>query len=181
MFGAVLMIDSRPAAGWSWGPSRPAAFDVPARDRYADARVGDWVTYRCTTATWETAKHTVTEKTADVISIRQERNSPQPHAIDVTIGLNDPPAVVVDPPEEEVLGSGRETLTINGTKYECQWIKVRITTPGRASLTRPAAPTVLTVKGWESKQVPAGGSVRWEAEMDGKTVTWELTGCGRGK
>jgi hypothetical protein len=180
LVAADLLIDNGQAGGWPWA-ARTTVADAAVVERYTAARVGDWVEYRCTTASWETWKFTVIERPADAVTVRQERRGTRPQTVDVTIDLIGPPARVLNPPREELLGSGSETLTINGTKYDCQWTKVRHTSPGRVSLTNLAAQTVVTTKHWISKDVPVGRCVRWEAELEGKSEAWELIGYGRGK
>jgi hypothetical protein len=72
-------------------------------------------------------------------------------------------------------------LTIGGAKYECRWTKTKVTIPGKVSLTRYAEPVEIVRTRWACPKVPVAGEVRTTVEVGGHTVTWELTGHGRGK
>jgi hypothetical protein len=158
------------AAGWP-----TAGLPSPTLIQYGGARVGDWATYRSRAAAGETMRRTVSGRTADAVTVRTERSTGP--AVEATVGLTGPPARVSKLLKEEVLGSGRETLTVGGVKYACAWQKTRISAADGG--TEPPTPIVVTI--WTCKDVPVGGSVKWEVEQAGRTETWELTGCGRGK
>lgn len=149
----------------------------PPTGPYAGARPGDWVSYKSTTAD-TTTKRTVTSRTAFSITIRYEgdgKSAPVDHRIEFTGPKTKDDAIV------KVVGAGKETLTIAGKKYDCEWTATKITYPGQASLTAPTAPIVILRKKWVCKDVPLDGEIKCEVEMDGHKVGWEMTGFGRGK
>jgi hypothetical protein len=161
----------------------------PVENYYRDARVGDWVNYTTGTgAMASTIRHTVTAKTADEVTIKYEMafgGMSQPPT-EVKINLKEP----FDPNKQntpdvtttvEKQGSGKETLTIAGKKYDCEWEKNKMTHTQKAAAGTPAMSTVVVTKTWTCKDVPLGGVVKTEMEMLGQTTVTELTGSGRGR
>jgi hypothetical protein len=170
-------------------PAKAKATENPVENYYRDARVGDWVSYNTGAgATASTIKHTVTAKTADEVTIKYEMafgGMSQPPT-EVKINLKEP----FDPNKQnapdvtttvEKQGSGKETLTIGGKKYDCDWEKTKMTHTQKAAAGTPAQTMVVVTKTWTCKDVPLGGVVKTEMEMLGQTTVTELTGSGRGR
>src|SRR5262249_49864662 len=161
-------------------PARPAEENI-----YRAARVGDWVEYRTAEASPVVIRHTVTAKAADTLTLRIDQTidgkagPPIEQAVDLR-GPWPPPEKPGKKPamttKVETLGSGQETLTVAGKRYECEWTRQRTTvTPEQGP------PIVIVTKVWWCKDVPLGGAVRSETETGGRTSVAELTGFGRGK
>lgn len=160
-----------------------------AAEYFKDAKVGDWVQHKMSAGPQAMLmKQTVTAKTADEMSVRYEQKlgDQQLPAHDQKINLrekfdpNKPPM----PPEVKIqvekLGSGKETITVGGKKYECEWTRNKVTMDG------PFGKMTSTSKAWVSKDVPLGGMVKTESEteMPGQpkmTQQMELVAFGRGK
>lgn len=135
----AICLDSGSAFGF------PLARHVPPlTGPYSDAKVGDWVSFKSTAAD-TTTKRTVVRRTAVSITIRYESDGKAP-PVDRTIELTGPKPK--NDATVEVLDTGKETLTIAGKKYDCEWTKTKITYPGKASLTDLRAPIVILRKKW---------------------------------
>jgi hypothetical protein len=185
VLAAALCGLPRPAAGQQ--PAKKA--EKPVENFYRDARVGDWISYKSGAGAMAvTFKQTVTAKTADEITIKYEQKFGDTDlpATETKINLKEPwdpdkQASLDVTTEVQKLGSGKETLTVAGKRYECEWVKNKTTHTSKATPTAPAATTVIIMKTWTCKDVPLGGAVKTETELAGQTNVMELTGFGRGK
>jgi hypothetical protein len=81
----------------------------------------------------------------------------------------------------ETLGTGQEALAVGGQRYECTWVKNRVTHATRPTAKAPPTASVVVAKKWTSKDVPLSGLVKSEIEVAGQTTVTELTGFGRGQ
>jgi hypothetical protein len=123
---------------------------------YANAHVGDWVSFKSTAAD-TTTKRSVVRRTAVSITIRHEGNGKNPLA-DRTIEFTGPKAN--DDAVVEVLDTGKDLLTVAGKKYDCEWTKTKTTYPSKASLTALRAPIIILRKNWICKDVCREGASR---------------------
>jgi hypothetical protein len=172
--------------------STVAAADKPEENIYKEAKVGDWSEFKSINAFKETVtnKQTVIAKTADdaTIRIEQSLNGKASPPIEYKASLKprpdpkDDPTIAKDVTTETVkLDSGKETITVAGKSFDCEWEKNKTTmtfTPKDPKKKPKVSITVM--KRWASKDVPLGGMVKMEVESDGKTMTTELVGYGRG-
>lgn len=177
--GAIIAFPFQPRPATIKSSRPPAA--IPSPPVHGDARVGDWVSYKTAGPNPQTVKKTITTVRADGVTVREERDDKSP-AIEYSVakeGVPAPKAKAGDPQANvEVVGSGKETLTIDGKRYECAWRKTRITFP--VTKGKKDDPVVITRTRWVSKDMPLDGEVRSEIEMGGHTVRWELSGFDRG-
>lgn len=161
-----------------------AADDKPAKveNPYRDAKVGDWVEWKSGDVV---VRHTVTARTEAKLTLRidQTVGGKKGPPVEQVIDLKGPypPAAAKDPEDEtrtvvEKLGSGKETLTIGGTKYDCEWTKSRTTITFKGGKEFVSVSTV-----WHCKDVPLGGAVRTESVVNGQTHVTELSGFERGQ
>jgi plastocyanin len=161
-----------------------AADDKPAKveNPYRDAKVGDWIEWKTNDVVM---RHTVTARTEAKLTLRIDqtvggkKGPPLEQAIDLKGPY--PPVAKKDPEDEtktvvEKLGSGKETLTIGGKKYDCEWTKNKTTITFKGGTEFVSVSTV-----WHCKDVPLGGAVRTESVVGGKTHVTELSGFERGK
>jgi hypothetical protein len=181
---AVLALLPAAAAALPWPPRQPPVGGLVAN---ADARVGDWVSHRAAGPDGVTRRQTVVTRGAGWVTVREEYPGSEVPPVEYTVRMAGAgPAVAAamaadDGPVVEVLATGRETPTVGGVKYECEWTKTKVTIPGRASLTRYVEPVEVTRTRWVCKDVPGAGAGRTEVRLDGHTSRWEVTGHGRGK
>jgi len=151
---------------------------VLSQNPYRDARVGDWVEWRGDNGV---VRHTATaiEKGVLIVRVDWSQGGVKKTPTEMRIELARPfPRPLPPDPDlkvvKEVLGSGRETLTIEGKRYECEWVRRRSTT----SIT--GEPDQVSVsKEWRCRDVPLSGAVRVESEQDGVTTVMQLSGFGR--
>ena len=175
---ALLLLFAAPA----FAEEKPA----PAGENfYRDCKLGDWVEAKSSNGV--VTKHTVVVKTADELRITIDQTVPgmKPTPIEFIVDLT----VAFPPPSKEKaayttkaekLESGKETLTVNGKAYECEWDRTKHTTTVEFDGKETAY--VSTVKVWRCPDVPLNWPVRSETELEGGAkVTFELTGCGRGQ
>jgi hypothetical protein len=151
------------------------ALAAPPENPYLTAKVGDWAEYKTDVVV---ERHTVTARTDDSVTLRidQTVQGKKGESKDVEIDLK----VKVSPnPKTEKLDSGKETITVGGKKYDCEWVKRRFTVT--VTVDGKDRTTVHTAKEWVCKDVPLGGTVRIEFESGGVSGVTELTGFGRGK
>ena len=152
-----------------------ATAQKPEADNYfKTAKVGDWIEHKTGTVVM---RHTVTTKTDDAVTIRidQTVDGKKGEPIEQKIDLKGAPPKSDPDTKSEKVDSGKETLTVAGKKYECEWVKTKTT------ITRDGKEMVFVSKGWACKDVPLGGAVRIEFEVNGVAGVTELTGFGRGK
>lgn len=162
--------------------------DKPVENFLRNARVGDWVSYKSSGPTPSTFKQTVIAKTADEITLRSEikvGDMALP-ATEVKVNLReqfdpDKPSRPDVKTTIEKLGTGKEALDVGDKRYECTWVKNRVTQVSGPTANAPATTSVSVAKKWTSKDVPLSGMVKSEVEVAGQTTLTELTGFGRGK
>ena len=161
----------------------------------AKAKVGDWVSYKSTTAApglpkpiVSTTKQMVKEKTDSEVTLSVEssvdgNSNTQDTKIDlkqVNDPLNPPPVDGVKMTVKK-LGAGKEKLTIGGKTYDCEWMHLEINMEVQGTNTK------TTTKEWTCKDVPCGGIVKYVSETTlpnaggTTTSTLELTGHGTKK
>jgi hypothetical protein len=191
LFLAAPVAAQPPAKGKGAPPAKAApqakADAKAAENPYRAAKVGDWASYTMSTgATTMTMKQTVTAKTADEVTLRTEQKfgdmampaSEQKIKLKETFDPAQPSQNDQVKSEVIKLGAGKETLTIAGKKYECEWSRTKVVSTTK---TQPPITTTMVMKTWTSKDVPLGGLVKSETEVNGMTTVMELTGSGRGK
>jgi hypothetical protein len=152
----------------------------PDENFYRSTKQGDWVEWAGGDVVM---RHTILSKKDNTLTLRIEQTigGKKGKPIDQEIDLTKPwpPPRKPDPDVKTVteeLGKGKETLTIGGKKYECEWVKRKTTIS-----IKDQKDFVSVSKVWTCKDVPLGGTVKTESEVDGKTHTTELTGFERGK
>jgi hypothetical protein len=152
---------------------------------YRSAKKGDWATYKTSTSFGAfkadgTMKQVVTAKDDKSLTLKISITSmgmelpAQEHKIDLTKPF-DPSAAAVPGAgnaKVEKLGSGKETLEIGGKKYECEWVKNKMTIDANGMKIE------TETKVWTSKSVPLGGLVKMESKLAQGSSTMELTGSG---
>jgi acetyl esterase/lipase len=148
--------------------------DANQADNYLkSAKVGDWIEHKTGTVVM---RHTVTARTEDSVTLRidQTVDGKKSEPIEQKFDLKAPPPKPDPNTKMEKVDSGKETLTVDGKKYECEWVKTKTTiTMGEKSM-------AFMSKGWVCKDLPLSGVVRIEFEAGGVTGLTELTGFGRG-
>ncbi len=182
----------KPAPATSAAPVHKPAAEVkpaphtPVKNVLEGANLGDWLQYAVRMdatprASEMKALQTVVAKDAKNITL-QTTGDLGTH--DVKISLEKPyePYMPVGDTDAvaQKLKEGRETLTVRGKTYACEWVLVRVhgTVP---------APTDCETKVWTCKDVPVTGMVKFEsastATVKGKpvktTLTMELIGSGK--
>ncbi|MCE9531681.1 MAG: hypothetical protein K8T89_11250 [Planctomycetes bacterium] len=167
-----------------------AADKEPAKESenfYRAARLGDWIEWKSGSEKSPVImRHSVIAKSDKELTIRIDQNvdGKAAKAIEYKVDLVGPwPPVMPPNPDlvtkREELGSGTETLTIGDKKYDCKWVKTKSTFI--STFQKKETTTVTISKTWTCKDVPLGGSVRAETEINGKVHTTEISGFGRGK
>jgi hypothetical protein len=158
--------------------------DPPGLEGYRQARVGDWVSWRCPGEDGE-SKYTVKAKTAERVTVRLDITSEgKTRTLDIDIDLR--PGVknrVGGLPEggrtitTERIATGNEVLTIAGRRYACRWVTTRYVATSKSG----EREVLDTSTDWFCPEVPLSGRVRTETgEGEAKKVTAELAGFGRG-
>lgn len=166
------------------------AADKPEPNIYVEAKVGDWVEFKSINVAKETVlnKQTVIAKSDEDATIKLETsiNGKASPPFEYKASLKprpDPkndPTIMQDVKTETVkLDSGKETLTLGGKTYDCEWEKYKHTLTYKVKGKDKKSETIS--KRWACKDVPLGGTVRVESESDGKSTVTELVGFGRGK
>jgi len=154
----------------------------PTENMYRTAKTGDWIEWKTNDVVM---RQTVTAKTDATLTLRIEQtiDGKKGPPLDQFIDLKGPfpPVRKAEPKDEtktdvEELGTGKETLTVGGKTYDCTWAKRKTTITFKGGIT-----FVSVTKGWNCPDVPLGGAVRMETEIQGKTSVTEMTGSGRGK
>jgi hypothetical protein len=149
---------------------------------YRSAKVGDWVEYMYPGPAKVVSRQTVVARTAEKLTLKTETVlGSKTDATETVIDLKGPyppkdpkPAYTT---ERETLETGKEKRTIQGRSLDCEVVKHRTTlTP-----TGKGKQSVVVSKYWTSGDVPLGGLVRMETEVEGTKMVTELTGWGRGK
>jgi len=164
----------------------------PEEGVYASAKVGDWVSYKTKIAENNeiTSKQSITKRDGRVLTLQVEQTVPGLPAskTETKIILDKSGNQIVEKSDKfevksevEKLGSGKETLTIDGKAYECAWDKSKHTTTVAATENTPEFKSTSVIKVWRSKEVPLGGVVKTESETNGMTIVMILTGCGKGE
>lgn len=186
---AVLVTVAFVAGGWC------GAADV--ENPYKKAKVGDWVTYVQTTnmaamnmKQSTTMKQTVKAKDEKEVTLQVEMEvNGQKMSNEVKIALDQPydPNTTGMPKgmdaKVEKIADGKESVTVAGKTYECQWTQVKV------SMKNQGMDMSGTTKSWICADVPLSGLVKSEGDMlvnaggnEMKTqVTMELKDCGRGQ
>jgi hypothetical protein len=127
--------------------------DRSAENFLRNARVGDWVSYKSTGPAPTTFKQTVIAKTADEITLRSEirvGDKALP-ATEPKISLKEPfdPDKPSNPGVKttvETLGTGTEALAVGGKRYECTWVKNRVTHATNSTANAQATTSVVVAK-----------------------------------
>jgi hypothetical protein len=160
-------------------PSVPAPKPAPpVKNVLNDAVIGEWLEYAIRTenapkATEMKARQTVTAKDAHWITLRTTGDLGT-HDLKIALQMPYQPYMPVGETDatSTKLKEGKETLTVRGKTYACQWIQVKV------QGTKPT-PTDCVTKVWTCKDVPVTGVVKLESEsfatVKGKTVTSRLT------
>lgn len=157
--------------------------DDKIENPFKKAKVGDFVVYKTTikgqTFT-TTMKQTVTEVSDKEVTIELQISTngkelpPSTSKIDLTKSF-DLTAMGKNSAEVKKLDSGKETLTINGKEYACEWIKTKSTTKVQDKEFTAEA------KIWTSKDIPLNGVVKVETISDFGNSTMELVEFGSKK
>jgi len=156
---------------------------------YARAKVGDWVAYKMSTKmaghdmTME-QKQTVTKKTDTEVTIEAVMKTPAgDQTSSYTVNLKDK----YDPNSEmkkmagegmvfKELAKGDETVTIAGKPIKTTWVQFE--SNGKVSAGGQSVNVSQKGKFWRSSDVPLGGLVKSESEMQMGKMSMELTGFG---
>lgn len=165
--------------------TKPAP-QVPEKNVLEDASPGDWLQYAVRmdatpkgsemkalqTVIAKDAKNITLQTTGDLGTHDVKISLEKPYEPYMPVGETDAVA--------QKLKEGKETLTVRGKTYACEWVLVRVhgTVP---------APTDCETKVWTCKDVPVTGMVKFEsvstATVKGKpvktTLTMELIGSGK--
>ncbi len=154
---------------------------------YKSAKKGDWVSYKTTGKFGDfksegTTKQTVTEKDEKFVTIKVATNSMGRDlpATEMKIDLTKPfnPSSSAFPrggAKIEKLDSGKETIEVGGKKYECEWVKSKVTVEANGMKIESES------KVWMSKSAPLSGMVRMETKLPQGSMTMELTDSGGDK
>ena len=155
---------------------------------YKSAKKGDWVSYKTSTdfggfKSDSTVKQVVTAKDDKSVTLKISVTAmgtefpPQEHKIDLTKPFD--PSTVGAPgaanAKVEKLDSGKETIEVAGKKYECEWVKKKMTIDANGMKIESES------KVWTSKSAPLGGMVKMETKLAQGSTTMELTGSGTEK
>lgn len=154
---------------------------------YRDCKLGDWIEAKGHNGV--IMKHSVVAKSDESLTIKIDQTIPgiESKPIEYKVDLSKP----YPPPREksddfeytstqEKLDSGKETLTIGGKKYECEWEKTKHTTVTKFQGKEMKSVTVT--KSWRCKDVPLGWPVRTESELEGGIKSsMEIVDYGHGK
>jgi hypothetical protein len=156
---------------------------------YKKAKVGDWVAYSITTmGQAQTMKQTVKAKDEKEITliiemevmgqkVKQETKIPLDQPYDPVKAGSQPDAKV------EKVADGKETVTVAGKEYACQWYQVKM------SMKAPTGDMAGTGKSWICPDVPLSGLVKSEQDVEFNAggqpmkmhMTMELKDCGQGQ
>ena len=155
---------------------------------YKTAKVGDYVTYKATTAFGGkdieiTMKQIVTaqddkEVAVKITSIFMGQELP---AQTTKIDLNKPfditsaGLLAKNQGKFEKTGEGKEKIKVGDTTYECHWIS------GKVVADLKGKKIESDVKIWTSKSVPLSGMVKMETKATFANVKLELSGSGSEK
>ncbi len=186
---SVLAMVAFVAGGWC------GAADV--ENPYKKAKVGDWVSYTQTAnmvamnmKQSTTMKQTVKAKDEKEVTLLIEVDvNGNKVSNEVKIPLDQPydPNTAGMPKEMdakiEKIADGKESVTVAGKPYDCQWSEVKI------SMKSEGMDISGTSKSWTCADVPLSGLVKSEGDMsmnaggnEMKTqITMELNDCGRGQ
>lgn len=165
---------------------------MAADNPYKTAKVGEWIAYAMTTQVMGQSMQMKTKQTViarDEVSVTVKTESwmgSQKMPASEQKILFSKPYVPYNADEKMTdavvtpMGTGSETITVDGKPYACQWSKVHIVA------TKPM-PMDSTTKVWTSKSVPMSGVVKMETDtamkMGDKSVaskmTMELSGFGK--
>jgi hypothetical protein len=166
----------------------PAVLAQQAENPYVQAKVGDWISFRIRTGGAGpdmTMRQVVTAKDAEHATVKLEikaGNQPLPTQ-EQKIPLKEP----FDASKVSLLGmgqtkvdtkkldEGKETIEVGGKKYDCSWVKNQVT------LDLMGQKITSTSKIWTSPELPFGGMLKVENEINNRKVTVEYTGHGTAK
>jgi hypothetical protein len=159
-----------------------------AENPFKKAKVGDWVSYTMATVASgqknsSNMKQTVKAKDEKEVTLLVENEmNGQKFGQEVKIPLDKPydPSTAMAAnmkAKVEKLGEGDENVTVGGKQYACHWIQMKVVM---------GANMTSTSKVWTCPDVPLGGMVKMEAQMQMKmgetsmdtTSTTEMTGAG---
>ena len=155
---------------------------------YKSAKKGDWVSYKMSTKFGDfksegTMKQLVTQKDDKSVTVKISMHlmGADLPAHEQKIDLTKPfdPSTAAMPgagnAKVEKLGTGKETIEIGGKKYECEWVKTKMTIDANGMKIESES------KVWMSKSASLGGLVKMESKLAQGSTTMELTGSGTEK
>lgn len=173
--GVALLLLAVPFA------ARTAETDNP----YKNAKKGEWVSYKMSTQFGTqkiegTLKQTVTAKDEKSVTVKIAMKfmgmefPPQEQKIDLTKPFNPASGSIpgANNAKIEKLDSGKETVEVGGKKYECEWVKNKITVDAGGMKIETETKT------WTSKSAPLAGLVKMESKLPQGNTTMEITGSG---
>jgi hypothetical protein len=155
---------------------------------YVAAKVGDWISYKIVTGGLGqemTLKQTVAAKDDTHATVKLELkagNQPLPVQMQ-KISLNE----AFDPARMSLFGmgqaqvnikkidEGKETIEIGPKKYECSWVKNQV------SLDVMGQTMESISKIWTTKDLPFGGMLKVENEINNRKISVLYTGHGSEK
>jgi preprotein translocase subunit YajC len=154
---------------------------------YRECKLGDWVETKGGVKKEVVSRNSVSAKTDDSLTLKIEQtidgksSPPIEYKVDLTIPFPPPMKPRTDyTSKQEKLDSGKETLTINGKTYECEWVKTKTTIVTKFE--EKETTHISTSKVWSCKDVPLGFPVKVETEFeDGSKSGSEIVDYGRGK
>src|SRR5262245_37365354 len=154
---------------------------------FKNAKKGDWVSYKTKAQFGDfksegTMKQTVTDKDDKSVTLKIATNfmgmdlPAQEQKIDLTKPF-DPSSSAVPGGKAKVekMESGKETIEVDGKKYECEWVKSKVTVEANGMKIESES------KVWMSKQAPLSGMVKMESKLQQGSMTVELSGSGGDK
>jgi hypothetical protein len=155
---------------------------------YKSAKKGDWVSYKMTTSfgafkSEGTMKQLVTDKDEKSVTLKISMHlmgmdlPAQEQKIDLTKKYDPNTGSIPGAGNAKVekLGSGKETVEVGGKKYECEWVKSKVTIDANGM--KIESETKL----WTSKSAPLSGLVKMESKLAQGGTTMELTDSGAEK
>ncbi len=162
--------------------ARAAETDNP----YQNAKKGDWVMFKVSAQFGDrriegSLKQTVTAKDEKSVTVRNLTKfmgmelPAQEQKIDLTKPFNPASGSVpgANNAKIEKLDSGKETIEVGGKKYECEWVKNKVTVDAGGMKIESETKT------WTSKSAPLAGLVKIESKMTQGGSTMELADSGR--
>jgi hypothetical protein len=146
---------------------------------YKSAKKGDWVSYKMSTKFGDfksegTMKQLVTNKDDKSVTVKISMHlmGADLPAHEQKIDPNAAAALGGGKAKVEKLDSGKETVEIGGKKYECDWVKNKLTVDANGMKIE------TETKVWTSKSVPLGGLVKMESKLPQGSTSLELVETG---